>query len=56
MKDIDSEEIRIEDKKMCQMWLRPEALTAKQIRDTIDDFTSVVTFTLHFKGSSEKHA
>ena len=53
IKDIDSKEIRIENKEICQMWLRPEALTAKQIRDTIDDFNSVVVFTLHPKTDEE---
>lgn len=53
IKNIDSEEIRIEDKRICQMWLRPEALTAKQIRDNIRAFASVVLFTLHPKTDEE---
>ena len=53
IKNIDSEEIRIENKEICQMWLRPEALTARQVRDTIDDFNSVVVFTLHPKTDEE---
>ena len=54
IKNIDSEEIRIEDKKICQMWLRPESLTAKQIRDNIRTFASVVLFTLHPKTDEDR--
>ena len=36
---IDSKENREEEKMFCKLWLKPELLTAQQIRDTIRELT-----------------
>jgi hypothetical protein len=42
MRNIPVENERKADKAACKLLLKPEKLTAKQIRDTIDDFASAV--------------
>jgi len=47
IKNVNSKEYREDDKELCKLWLNPESLTAKQIRDTVREFSGTVTFNLY---------
>ena len=46
LKNIPTKQNRLDKKRVCELWLNPAALTAKQIRDTINDFDTAIEFTL----------
>ena len=43
----------IENIKICYLWLEPESLSVKEICNTINDFSSIITFTIHPKTEVE---
>lgn len=53
LKEVDSKSGRFADKKICKLWLNPAALTAEQIRDTIDAFAAAVDFTLDIQNDED---
>jgi hypothetical protein len=53
LKEVDSKSGRFADKKICKLWLNPAALTAKQIRETIDSFAAAVDFTLDIQNDED---
>jgi hypothetical protein len=53
IKNIKAKEYREDYKKICRLWLIPKLLTANQIKDTIDDFSCAVGFTLDIETDEE---
>jgi hypothetical protein len=49
MINIESIKVLINDKKLCKLWLAPESLSPKQVRDTLKDFAAVISFDLDSK-------
>ena len=56
IKNINAKEYRERAKGFCRIWLDPLSLSAKQIRDTIDDFDCAVTFYLHSEEDDDRLA
>ena len=53
IKNIDEQQIRTKDKKLCELWLNPRILTVSQIVNSIHDFASIISINIHPKTNKE---
>jgi hypothetical protein len=56
IKLINAKQYRERYKDVCKLWLNPESLTAKQIQESIKDFSCAVTFNLDSEKDEDRLA